>query len=77
MASIYDTYYGADAIWSYGCCQCQKHHYEGDALYQKHIGFQSKHGTKRVPARYALLSRLPVQFTRSGGLELDHTKIEG
>lgn len=67
------SYIGADGIWSYGCCRCQKYHYEGDVLYQKHIGFQSKHGTVRVPPRYALIGKLPVAPTADGKLEWSGT----
>jgi hypothetical protein len=69
----YGDYLGPDAISSYGCCRCQSHHYEGDALYEPHIGFQSKHGTKKVPRRYALVGKLPVQFAKGGRFEIDTT----
>jgi hypothetical protein len=38
---------------AYGCVECQEWHYEGDAEYQPHIYFQSKHGIERraVPER--------------------------
>jgi hypothetical protein len=67
-------YIGADGIWSYGCVRCQKHHYEGDRLYVEHIGWQSKHGTKKVPPRYALYGRLPVKFSAKG-MTVDEDKL--
>lgn len=33
---------------AYGCTRCQKWHYEDEPIYQQHIGFQSKHGIRRV-----------------------------
>lgn len=32
----------------YGCCKCQKHHYEPDPLYTEHLAHQSKHGLQRI-----------------------------
>jgi hypothetical protein len=57
-------------IWSYGCVRCQKHHYEGDALYVAHHGWQDKHGSKQVPVSYSLIGKLPVEFDGSGRLKL-------
>lgn len=31
-------------VKAYGCTRCQRCHREGDALFQKHFWFQSKHG---------------------------------
>lgn len=38
-----------DTIYGYGCVECQEWHYEGDAEYQPHIFWQSKHGIQLVP----------------------------
>lgn len=29
---------------NYGCTKCQCRHYSGDALFEAHLSFQSKHG---------------------------------
>lgn len=57
-------------IWSYDCVRCQKQHYEGDALYQAHHGWQDKHGSRQVPLSYSLVGKLPVKFDKAGRLEM-------
>lgn len=37
-------------IVEYGCVKCQGYHHEGDALYEAHLMWQSKHGIQRRPA---------------------------
>ncbi len=50
---------GLPPLWvkSYGCVACQKHHYEGNALYNEHLYRQSKHGVKTVLLWYAVWDR--------------------
>lgn len=35
-------------IRGYGCVECQEWHYEGDAEFEPHIYWQSKHGVQYV-----------------------------
>lgn len=39
-----------ESEWEYGCVRCQAYHGESDGpIYQEHISWQSKHGTRRRP----------------------------
>ena len=35
---------------SYGCTVCQCTHYSDQPVFEKHIGWQSKHGIRTVPS---------------------------
>lgn len=37
----------------YGCVECQRDHFEDEALYKPHLMRQSKHGIKQVSVEYA------------------------
>lgn len=47
----------ATVIAYYGCTRCQRHHYEGTALFEKHLYWQSKHGIQEM-SRAAYLKLL-------------------
>ncbi len=50
---------GLPPIWilCYGCCLCQRLHYEGDAEYAPHKHHQSKHGIHNRVLWYAVWDR--------------------
>jgi hypothetical protein len=39
----------SDYVQAYGCVECQDWHYEGDAEYEPHLYWQSKHGIEWRP----------------------------
>lgn len=39
--------FGPESFLAYGCVRCQQWHHEGDALFERHIMHQSKHGITR------------------------------
>ena len=46
MSIPYGTPYSPSGIYvnHYGCCKCQRRHFEDEDIYAQHIGWQSKHG---------------------------------
>ncbi len=44
-------------IQAFGCCRCQRKHYEGDAEFVAHKWHMSKHGICTVPFYYAVWDR--------------------
>jgi len=47
MSIPYGTPYspsGGIYVNHYGCCKCQRRHFEDEDIYAQHIGWQSKHG---------------------------------
>lgn len=49
MGAINDIF-NPPSMQSYGCTICQQHHYSDTPEFEAHIGWQSKHGIRTVPA---------------------------
>lgn len=47
-------------MYEYGCVRCQGYHREGDALYDAHLYFQSKHGLRFVTLEQAIIEAAAV-----------------
>lgn len=50
----------------YGCCRCQKHHFEDEHIFQEHLGFQSKDGVKQIPRSQLVDKRLRELEEKNG-----------
>ena len=53
----------------YGCVQCQRHHYEGDALFNAHYGRQDKHGVQFITEAAWAMGRMQEYAARGGRRE--------
>ena len=52
---------------AYGCTKCQEWHYEKDAEFKAHIGYQSKHGIMWRPDRPADVALSEIDRMYQGG----------